>query len=208
MGSTVSTDIALVRRMLAGDEGAFESFFETYFSSLFRFALVRLRDDAEAAEEVAQATLVAAVRKLDTYRGEAPLFSWLCTFCRHEIHAFCRRNPKRAELVVAGADGNLDFDSALDLLASESEGQPEQIAQRKELGDLVRKTLATLPPHYGNALSWKYMDGLSVVEIAERLKLSAKAAESLLTRARDEFRRVFERLCRGDADTEMSWETE
>ncbi len=52
----------------------------------------------------------------------------------------------------------------------------------------MEATLDALPGRYGEALEWKYIDGLSVREIAERLTLSEKAAESVLTRARESFR--------------------
>jgi len=47
-----------------------------------------------------------------------------------------------------------------------------------------------LPPVYGDLLEWKYVDGLSILELAERLGRSPKAIESLLTRAREAFREV------------------
>lgn len=53
---------------------------------------------------------------------------------------------------------------------------------------LVEATLDSLPGHYGEILEWKYLDGLTVAEIAGRLGLGVKAAESLLTRAREAFR--------------------
>jgi DNA-directed RNA polymerase specialized sigma24 family protein len=57
---------ALVRRMLAGDEPAFERFFDEAFPALDRFALIRLAYREDAAEEVAQAALCQAMRKLST----------------------------------------------------------------------------------------------------------------------------------------------
>ena len=66
-------DRGLVRRMLAGDERAFDEFFEGHFPGLYRFALTRLNHNEDAAEEVAQATICKAIRKLTTYRGEAAL---------------------------------------------------------------------------------------------------------------------------------------
>ena len=87
-------DTSLARRMLAGDESAFDAFFETYFPGLYRFALARLDGNADAAEDVTQATLCAAIRKIGTYRGEAALFTWLCTFCRHELSARSRAISK------------------------------------------------------------------------------------------------------------------
>jgi RNA polymerase sigma-70 factor, ECF subfamily len=55
----------------------------------------------------------------------------------------------------------------------------------------VQAILDRLPARYGDALEWKYVEGLSVMEIAERLGVGAKAAESLLTRARTAFRDAY-----------------
>ena len=64
-----SPDRELVRRMLVGDERAFTEFFDGFFPGLFRFALARMGRDDDAAEEVVQATLAAAIPKLGTFRG-------------------------------------------------------------------------------------------------------------------------------------------
>jgi len=68
------TERELVRRMLGGDEGAFDEFFADYFPRLFRFAVLRLRDP-DAAEDLVQNSLIAAVRHLGSWRGEATLFT-------------------------------------------------------------------------------------------------------------------------------------
>ena len=51
----------MVRRMLGGDEVAFDEFFADYFPRLFRFAVLRVRDQ-DAAEDIVQNSLIAAVR--------------------------------------------------------------------------------------------------------------------------------------------------
>jgi RNA polymerase sigma-70 factor, ECF subfamily len=56
-----------------------------------------------------------------------------------------------------------------------------------------------LPAPYGDILEWKYLHDLSTSEIARRLGRSPKAAESLMTRARDAFREAFNMLSRADA---------
>ena len=102
MADPVSSDKRLAERMLAGDEQAFEDFFGWHFPRLYRFALKRLGHNHDEAEEVAQATLCRAIDKLKTYRGEAPLFTWLCTFCRHEIgtrYRKLRREPLESDLI-------------------------------------------------------------------------------------------------------------
>lgn len=192
-------DLGLARRVLAGEEAAFESLFQTYFPGLFRFALIRVNYDADAAEEIVQATLCDALRKLHTYRGEAPLFTWLCTFCRHEISAYGRKRGRQPQ-ALGGVEDLEEVQAALDSLAGDT--SPEGAARKQELASLIRLVLERLPGHYGDVLEWKYVEDISVNEIAQRLQVSAKAAESLLTRARLAFRDGFAAVCGGQADLE------
>jgi RNA polymerase sigma-70 factor (ECF subfamily) len=183
------TDRDLVRRMQARDEAAFDEFFADYFPRLFRFALIRLRNE-NAAEDVVQSTLIRAIRKLDTWRGEAALFTWLCTICRREIAAHAGRTS-RPVVVPLGDDP--DVRGALESLAAAIDG-PDADLVRGDLGRLVQITLDHLPPRYSRALEWKYLQELSVHQIAERMGTTPKAVESLLTRARDAFRDGFAAL--------------
>ncbi len=182
-------DQDLVRRLRAGDEPAFEEFFAEYFPRVFRFARVRLGGDDEAAEDVAQVTLVKALAKMGTYRGEALLFTWVCSFCRHEISAWYERSGRGTQLPLA--DDSAEARDVLDAIAVLSGDDPEREYERHELSRLVRTTLDHLPGKYGQALVWKYMEGTPVEEIGRRLGLGYKAAESLLTRARQAFREGF-----------------
>ena len=172
---------ALVERMLAGDEAAMEEFADEYFPGLYRFALGRL-GDRELAREVVQATVCKALAKLETFRGEAPLLAWLCACCRNEIRMVFRSKQRQPAIV------GLEEDVASDL------DPPEGALARKEEARHVHAALDLLPPRYARALEWKYVERLPVKEIAERLRLGAKAAESLLTRARQAFREGYERV--------------
>jgi len=178
--------------MLAGDESAFEQFFDACFPALYRFAMTRMDRNEDDAEEVAQATLCRALSRLETYRGEAPILTWLFTFCRHEIAAFYRRagrEPHPVDLV----EEIPEVAAALESLAATG-ADPSDVLQREEIVRLVHVTLDSLPGHYADALEWKYIEGLPVRDIAARLALSPKAAESLLTRAREAFRDGFATL--------------
>ena len=177
----------LVERLVAGEEAAFEEFFALYFPRLYRFVLSRLRRDPALAEEIVQAALCKVVTRFDAFRGESTLFSWLCTFCRHELGAYLRRSHRAFALSLEDPAA----ESVVESLADSREEATEAI-ERVELSTRVHATLDTLPGHYGDVLEWKYLQGLSVNEIAERLRLSPKAAESLLTRARQAFREAFD----------------
>jgi RNA polymerase sigma-70 factor (ECF subfamily) len=185
---TEHPDRFLVARMVRGDEAAFGEFFESHFAPLFRFAMPRVANDAQLAEDVVQAALCRAVRKLASYRGEAALLTWLCTFCRHEISAYFEK-ASRVPPMVELLDDIPEVRAALESLRPSD--RPEEALRRNETGRAVQIVLDRLPGHYGDALEWKYIEGLSVAEIAERLGVGAKTAESMLTRARLAFRDAF-----------------
>lgn len=178
---------ALVERMLAGDEAAMEDFADEYFPGLYRFALARLgghAGDTDLAREVVQTTVCKALAKLATFRGEAPLLGWLCACCRNEIRMSFRA---RKRLRTVELEEDVAFEGDL----------PEGALARKERVRHVHAALDLLPPRYARALEWKYVERLPVQEIAERLRLGAKAAESLLTRARQAFRQGYEQVSLG-----------
>jgi RNA polymerase sigma-70 factor (ECF subfamily) len=183
------SDVALARRILAGDEKAFDEFFDRYFPRLYRFALARLGDDGDVAEDIVQRVLIRALDRLHSYRGEASLLTWLCTLCRREISAGHAHRHRRHE--VSFFDDQPELRAALDTLAASELDDPERALARRELAHLVQLTLDHLPGRYGEVLEWKYMQELSVGEIAGRLGVGYKAAESLLTRARLAFRDGF-----------------
>jgi RNA polymerase sigma-70 factor, ECF subfamily len=199
------SDLALTRRLLAGDESAFEEFFADYFPRLYRFAQARLGGNEDAAEEVVQSALIRAVDKLHTYRGEAALFTWLCTICRREIATWVERAGKALE--VSLIDDHPEIRAALDALTALASSDPETELRRRELSRLVQVTLDHLPARYADVLEWKYIQGLSVDEIAHRLGVGYKAAESLLTRARQAFRDGFSLVAGGWPLGRARWDT-
>jgi RNA polymerase sigma-70 factor (ECF subfamily) len=180
-------DRVLVEKLLARDERAFAEFFETYAPRLFRFAMRRAGDE-DLAEEITQTTLIAAVGKLKTWRGEASLFTWLCTISRRQLGDHWRRTARQPEL--RPLDDDPDVRAALESLTSGGEG-PDAFIDGRRLAERVQITLDSLPDRYGDVLEWKYLLGLSVNEIAERLASTPKAVESTLTRARQAFREGF-----------------
>jgi len=184
-------DRALAKRVGAGDAAAFDAFFREYFPRLFRFTMTRVGNDENLAEEVVQRTMCLVVRKMSSYRGEALLFTWLCQICRNELAAVFRKQGIEAERSVPLED-NPAVQAALASLALDV--GPEKSQSDDEVARFVRVTLEFLPTRYACALEMKYIQGCSVDEIGERLNISSKAAESVLSRARDAFREGFRSL--------------
>ena len=186
-------DQLLIRRMLGGDEQAFEAFFNAYFARIYRFALPRLNGDVEATREVVQATLAKGMRRIGDFRGDSALFTWLCQICRREAVDHIRSRRRHLKHVVL-IDDRPDLRSAIDALEAPEEYDLVKVYGREEVGRLVRVVLDRLPSNYGDALEWKYMEGSSVEEIGERLGIGTIAAQSLIARARSAFREALEQV--------------
>jgi RNA polymerase sigma-70 factor (ECF subfamily) len=181
-----TVDLELVERMLAGEEAAFAAFGERYFAALYRFAAARLAGDRDLTRDTVQTAMTKALSKLDTYRGEASLLTWLCSCCRNEILMHYRSQRTRPTEV------ELDDETAqVAELRHHGPRNPEAVLLGKERANLVHMALDLLAPHHAQALEWKYVEHLCVQEIAARMEIGPKAAESLLTRARQAFKESY-----------------
>jgi len=189
-------DKRLVKQLLAGDQRAFDRFFEENFARLYRFAIVRLSDDPDGAREVVQIALTRAVRSLHTYRAESALFTWLCAICRNEINDWFRQQGRYRDHIVLVEDFP-EVQAAVDSFQAPLEDSPERHYQRVEVMRLIQVALDRLPANYGNVLEWKYVEGHSVKEISARLEIGTEATQSLLARAKRAFADVYSSLADG-----------
>jgi RNA polymerase sigma-70 factor (ECF subfamily) len=183
-------DRQLVQRLLNGDELSFRGFFQDYFPRLFRFLLRRVGHDEEAARDLTQAVLARGVRKLHLYRGEASLFTWLCQIARHELADSLARTTRQGAAFgsLVAREENPAVRSALESIPAERDWEPEGIRQREELAGVVHAALDYLPQRYAQVLELKYLEDLTVEDVAERLGMTSTAVQSLLARARSAFR--------------------
>jgi RNA polymerase sigma-70 factor (ECF subfamily) len=188
-------DKKLARRLMAGKEQAFSQFFDENFARLYRFVLARVSQDQEISKEIVQTALSRALRKIHTYRGEAALFTWLCVIARNEIVDWARRNTRYREHIVLTEDFP-EIQAAVDSILAPPADDPQRHYQKYEMSRLIQVALDKLPPKYGDALEWKYIQGYSVKEIATKMELSPEAAQSLLARAKRAFQEIYGTLTR------------
>ncbi len=185
----VGRDRRLVRRILRGDERALRAFFDEYFPRLYRYARHRLHNDADV-DDVVQVVLAQAARRLETYRGEATLLTWLIQICRHEISKQLKQGQRERDMMSPFLNDDLLRAVVESIETTELSGSPESDSRRLEVISLVQFALDQLPEHYARALELKYIEGYRSAEIAQRLEISDEATQSLLARARRAFREV------------------
>ena len=182
MGHVHPEDMDLITALSRGEQAAFDRFFETYFNRLYRFCRLRLKDD-HACEDIVQETLIKALRSLPGFRGDAALFTWLCQIARSEMSNWYQRNNRHIENTV-----EIDGDRVPPLALVDTNGDLE--AQVTTVSS-VERVLATLPEPYRTVLELKYLEGLSVTQIASILTTGDVAVQSLLARARKAFRESY-----------------
>ena len=178
------TDADLIRAVQAGDAAALETLYQRYLPPVWRFAVARLAGDTAAAEDVVSETFLAAVRRVGRLRPEGgSLVGWLLGIARHKVGDVYRRRSR----VHTGAAAEQRA------AAAEADADPSARLESAETRARVVEALDALPDEQRIALEWKYLEELSVRDIADRLGRSEKAAETILYRARKAFREAYER---------------
>ena len=190
-------DAAWRTAALHGDAEAVKRLVSAALQPLYSFCLYRVGRNSHLCEEVVQETLLKAIRALDHYepaRANGNIFPWLSGLARNEIHRVLGRERSAVSLETLWAN----MDKELLAIYSKLELEPfaDELLEREETRELVNATMSQLPPHYREALEAKYVGGKSVRDLAQSLRISEKAAESQLTRARRAFRATFLALSR------------
>lgn len=172
----------LVEQVLSGKKGAASQFYREYAPKIRRFLFRKLPSERDV-EDVLQEVFLSAFDCLPTYRGEASLSSWLYAIARHEVADYYRKRYVR-ELVEKTSPL---FEELL-----ETAETPEKAWERSKMKTRFIKAYKSLTRSHQDILSYRYELSLSVKEIAEKMKLSFKATESLLYRARSAFAVAYE----------------
>lgn len=184
-------DKKLAKGVAKRNEKMFNHFFDFYFPRLYRFSITRLDGDKELTKDLVQETLFIAIKNIKQYRGEASLMSWLCQINRSQISLYFKKNKINQTVNV----GDLpEVKEIFDNIKSEINDHPEKKYETSKLNEIISSTLDNLPNGYGDLLEMKYLDKLSVNEIATDLNLSVTSVQSKLARAREAFKIVITRI--------------
>ncbi len=176
--------VQLVARCQAGDELAVERLVTDYQPPLFRLALSILDDGragsvaastAAEAEEVIQDVFLTALHKLDSYRGEASLSTWLyaitINLCRNRLRA--RRRRERLQQLFQSLQ-----------LAKAVAADAEAIVIQHEADSSLARRIQALDEKYRLPIVLRYYHDCPVEEIAHLLNVPPGTIHSRLNKAR------------------------
>lgn len=192
-------DEALVARVRAGDEAAFQELFERHAPAL----RARIRRQLPAAlrrkvseSDVIQVAYAGAFRNLASFedRGEGAFQRWLGQIVDHKVKDVLRRYVGRAKRSIEKEVSRPDRPATRDVAARQP--SPSQHAMAAELARKVRDCMRKLPDDYRRILRLVQDDGLSLREAGRRMGRSAEACEKLYGRALSQL----SHLVHGDLD--------
>jgi RNA polymerase sigma-70 factor (ECF subfamily) len=185
----------LADRARAGDPAALRQLIERVAGPVYRYGR-RFCGNAEDAQDVMQDALVALVRSLPSYRGDAALSSWAYTVARNACSRLRRRRvgePDRIESLHGEEAG-----AAARRVAAATPG-PEHELERRELAAALDQALAELPPAQREVVLLRDVEGLTAPEVGGILGLTEEAVKSRLHRGRLALRRSLA-VHRGEPD--------
>ncbi len=186
----VHPDVLLVERAKAGDTAAFEQLVKQYDRQIFRTAQ-HITQNREDAEDITQDVFFKAFQKLDQFQGNSKFSTWLV---RIAVNESLMRLRKRKTSRTVSMDQDVETDEgSIPRDFAEWRPNPEQNYSQSELAEILRKTIAGLPPGFRTVFTLRDIENLSTEETAEALGLSVPAVKSRLLRARLQLR---ERLSR------------
>ncbi len=167
------SDRKLITAIRAGDPGAFEELYETYFRRVHNFSVAKLGNVAEA-EDVTQEVFEAVYCCLDRFEGRSDLVVWIYGITRNLLN---NRLRKRAGVRLMTLEEVPAEQAPVD-------GGPERQALAREALRRVEQVIQALPPEQRRILELRHAQRMSIRSIAKLTERSEDAVKSSLYRTR------------------------
>ncbi len=190
----------LVQQAQAGDFDAFVKLVDMHKTKLYNLALKMTGNNLDA-EDIVQETLMKAIDKIDQFRGEASFGTWLYSIALNQTRAALVREKRTdlrplEEYLPSYANSGSGNEHPHSHAGAFDWKDPHELLEQDELRTVIDAALTELPVKYREAFVLRYIDELSVKEVAELIGESVAATKSRILRARvalrDHLSKVFE----------------
>lgn len=188
-GGLSPDEAALIERCLSGDDTAFDQIILRYQDMVFNLS-VRLLGGHDEAVDLSQEVFFQVYRKLSSFRQDASLRTWIYRIVINRAKNRQRWWRRRFLEMTAVPLEDVERKPYWELSAPINGGAnaPDQVLERKELGQILHRAIDELPFEQKSALLLKDIEGLSYDEIAETLRIPLGTVKSRLARARSTLR--------------------
>jgi len=175
-------DLTLVKELMLGQQHALGALMDRHREGLFRFVLRNVQNEDDALE-LAMETFVRAYFNIEKFRPTAKFATWLyriaLNLCRDHVRS---RAYKDSQQTVSFDVPGQEAGDPGSVLARER--GPRQNAERQEELSALQKAISELPEELKEVVILTALEDRSQAEAAELLRISVKAVEMRLYRAR------------------------
>ena len=176
-------DVALIQRILAGDEAAFASLVRKYQEEVHRLAWRKI-GDFHIAEDITQETFLRVYQKLETLEDPTLFPGWLYVIVNHLCVAWFRKNRLQAESLEETHISEIETEAYSRYVATEHAKTSDE-AQR----GLVEKLLTKLNESDRTIITLHYFEEMTSAEIGTFLGVSENTIKSRIRRARQRLKK-------------------
>jgi RNA polymerase sigma-70 factor (ECF subfamily) len=182
-------DRLLIAGLQRGDQAAVRRLAELYGPKIHQLALRHMKN-REDAEEITQDVLMKVYRKIDAFRGDSALSSWIyrITFNTAMSRLRQRKGERAAEQerdrALAALEASDDGTQRATAEPADWSHMPDEELLRFELRRAVEAAVLDLPEIYREPVILRDFEGLTTEEASTRLKVKDQTLKSRLHRGR------------------------
>lgn len=180
--SSAARETELIAHIVSGERELFHELVRPYEKAMY-FAAFSVLQNPQDAEDVAQETVLKALRNLHQFRGDSKFSTWLISITINEARARLRHERLIKFETIDGAadeeDGQL-----MPAIITDWREVPLEALERKELRELLQKAIASLPELYREVLVLRDVQEFNIAETALALGVSEGVVKTRLLRAR------------------------
>lgn len=187
-----SPDASFIERLQAGEAAAFNLLVAERTGDIYAL-LYRLTEDHEEARDLTQETFLRAFQKIDRFRGDSDLKTWIYRIAINQARNRWRWwKRRRRDSTVSLDDPNGNQPDQFSRLYDIKSENPEQMALVREREKALRVALRKIARPYREAVILRDIEGLTYEEIASALEITIGTVKSRISRGRIELRRKLE----------------
>jgi len=174
----------LIKRIVSGESSAAVEFYRLYSAKILSYLSKRL-PRLEDAQELTNDVFLEAIDSISFLKKKESVMSWLYAIGRNKTADFYRKRKIKSILL-----SRMPF---LEIIESEV-NQPEFQYEKDKIRDRIEAAFHCLSQKYQKILRLHYEEKIAIKKIAPIFNLSFKATESMLFRARQKFKKEYERI--------------
>jgi RNA polymerase sigma-70 factor (ECF subfamily) len=186
-------DMTLVRQCQNGNSEAISCLIVKYQDRVYNaiFKICQNRDDAA---ELTQDTFVKVLENINSFRGKSSFYTWLFRVAVNHTLNYCKRRFKLSPVSLDAENDQIEERKGkiAALLEAPDGLDPAEVAQQKELLQIIVNLIGQLKQEYRVVLVLRDIEQMTYAEIAEVLQIETGTVKSRLSRARVNLRQLME----------------